>query len=391
MTHQNPEVVIVGIGQTPVGEHWHTSLRSSAVQALLAARQDAAGLKPDVIYISNVLAATASHQANLGALITENAGLLGVEGLTVEAADASGAAALRLAYTAILSGMVDVAMALGVEKFTDVIGPESESFTAQMLDADHEASEGLTPLSQSALLLQRYLYEYDVPREALGTFPIVAHANAVNNPNAMYHKAIKPEAYAHAALAADPLNMFDVAPYADGAAAVLLTRADKLPDNLLSHPVRISGASLMVDRLALHDREEPLIWSAAALSIQRACQQAGIQADDVDFFEYADITTLHAILSLEAAGFAPRGEGWKMAEEGKLNLNGKLPVATMGGFKGRGHPLGASGIYQAVEAVLQLRGQAGANQVPNAQRGLIQCLAGPASTAVTHVLERYTQ
>ncbi|MFH1446153.1 MAG: thiolase family protein, partial [Chloroflexota bacterium] len=174
-------------------------------------------------------------------------------------------------------------------------------------------------------------------------------------------------------------------------AAVLLTRADNLPDNLLHPPVRISGASLVVDRLATHDREEPLVWLAAALSIQRACLQAGIQVDDVDFFEYADITTLHAILSLEAAGFAPRGEGWKMAGDGKLDLNGKLPVATMGGFKARGHPLGASGTYQAVEAVLQLRGQAGANQIPNAQRGLIQCLAGPASTAVAHVLERYIQ
>lgn len=388
MSETNPKVVIVGISQTPVGELWDFSLRDLAVKAVLAARKDGGGLKPDVLYIGNVLAATGSHQANLGALITEYAGLVGTEGMTVEAADASGGAALRLAYTAILSGMVDVAMAVGVEKYTDVLGSQTNSLTAQMLDADYEATEGLTPVSQSALLMRRYMHENNVPREALAGFPMIAHANGANNPNAMYRKALKLETYLKSGMIADPINLFDVAPYADGAAAVLLTRADLLPPDFHQPLVRIAGASLIVDRLAVHDREDPLFFSAAALSVIKACEQAGIQPEEVDFFEYADISTLHAILSLEAAGFAPRGKGWKLGNDGSLSLTGSLPVATLGGYKARGHPLGASGIYQAVEATQQLRGQAGASQVPNAKRGMIQSLGGPASTAVTHILER---
>jgi acetyl-CoA C-acetyltransferase len=388
MTQSTPEVVIVGIGQTPVGELWQSSLRNLAVQVVQAARRDAGGLKPDALYIGNTLAAAGSHQANLGALISEYAGLVGTEGVTVEAADASGAAALRMAYTAVLSGMVNVAMVVGVEKFTDMLGSQAETLTARMLDSDYEAAEGLTPISQAALLMQRYMYENQVPRKALAAFPMIAHANAVNNPNAMYRKAIIPETYLKAGMIADPLNLFDVASYADGAAAVLLTRADLLPPGLPQPLVRIAGASLIVDRLAVHDREDALFFSAAAISAEKAMGQAGISLEDVDFFEYADITTLHAILSLEAIGVAPRGEGWKLGNDGMLALNGRLPVATLGGFKARGHPIGASGVYQAVEAVIQLRGQAGAAQVEGARIGMIQCLGGPASTAVTHIFQR---
>ena len=314
--------------------------------------------------------------------------MVGIEGVTVEAAEASGGAALRLAYTAILSGMVDVAMVIGVEKYTDVVGAELDGFVAQMLDADYEAAEGLTPIAQAGLLMQRYIHEYQPTREALASFPMIAHANGVSNPNAMFRRAIKVDTYLNAALSSDPFNLFDVAPYADGSAAVILTRSDKLPKDLPNPPIRISGASIMVDRLALHDREDPLFWSAAAQSVEKACAQAGVSPDTMDFFEYADITTLHAILSLEAAGFAKRGEGWQLGLDGSLTLNGKLPVAIMGGYKARGHALGASGVYQAVEAVIQLRGQAGDSQIPGAKRGMIQCLAGPASTAITHILEK---
>jgi acetyl-CoA C-acetyltransferase len=108
---------------------------------------------------------------------------------------------------------------------------------------------------------------------------------------------------------------------------------------------------------------------------------------DVDLFELYDSYSIYAALSLEAAGFAERGQGWQLAQNGRIGLNGKTPIATLGGLKARGNPGGATGVYQIVEAVLQLRGQAGDNQIPGAQRALVQCLGGPASTAVTHVLE----
>jgi acetyl-CoA C-acetyltransferase len=177
-------------------------------------------------------------------------------------------------------------------------------------------------------------------------------------------------------------------PYADGAAAVLLTARELAPAGLPHPLVRVSGSSVVIDTLALHDRPDPLAFDAACLSVERACRQAGILPGDVDLFEVCDAFSIYALLSLEAAGFAKRGEGWKLAQEGNLSLTGSLPILTMGGCKARGNPLAAVGLYQAVEAVQQLRGQAGANQVKDARRALIQSLGGPASTAAAHVLER---
>jgi acetyl-CoA C-acetyltransferase len=388
MNQAYTDVIIAGTGQTPVGEHWRLSLRNLAAEAILAAIKDSGGMTPQILYIGNMLAGSASRQANLGALITENTGLTGIEGVTVEAADASGGAALRMAYLAVLSGAVDAALAVGVEKYTDVIGEESESSLAQMLDTDFESAQGLTPLSLAGLLFQRYLYEYEPDRLAFAGFAETAHTNGASNPKAMFQRAMRKKDYANALQDGEALNLFDAAPYADGAAAVLLTRKDVLPTGWDRPFVRILGSSLVTDRLSIHDRPEPLTWDAARLSVERACRKAGVMPKDMDFFEYHDATTLHAVLSMEAAGFASQGQGWMLAKPEVIGLEGKIPVATFGGLKARGYPLGATGLYQAVEATLQLRGEAGENQVRDARLGLIQSLGGMAATAVTHVLSR---
>jgi acetyl-CoA C-acetyltransferase len=203
----------------------------------------------------------------------------------------------------------------------------------------------------------------------------------------MYHNRVTLEAYQKADPISDPITLFDAAPVADGAAALILTQAELVPPDYSQPLIRISGSSLVTDRLAIHDRPDPLAFDAARRSVERACRQAGILPGDSDLFELYDSYSIVAALSLEAAGFAKRGEGWKLAQDGKLNRDGEMPIATFGGLKARGNPGGATGVYQAVEAVLQLRGQAGANQVSGARRALIQCLAGPASSAVAHVLE----
>jgi len=387
MDRNHSDVIVAGIGQVPVGEHWGTSLRELAAQAVLPALKEAKGLRPQVMYVGNMLAASASRQANLGALIAEDVGLKGVEGVTVEAADASGATALRMAYLAVRSGAVDVSMAVGVEKFTDVIGAESETFLSQMLDADFEAAQGLTPLSLAGLLFHRYLVEYEADRQAFGGFPKVAHANGATNPNAMFQHAMREGVYEkRASKDAWVLNLFDVAAYADGAAAVILARRETLPAAWDLGLVRLVGSSLVTDTLSIHDRPSPLVWDALRVSLERGCRNAGIMPKDISFFEYHDATSLHAALSLEGAGFASMGQGWMLAKPEVIGLGGQIPVATFGGLKARGHPLGATGVYQAVEAVLQLRGTAGNNQVKDARLGLIQSLGGMGATAVTHVL-----
>jgi acetyl-CoA C-acetyltransferase len=390
------DVIIAGIGQIPVGEHWDASLRSLAVKAILAAIQDAGGLRPQALYAGNMLAANLSHQAHLGTLLADYAGLhfedpehrAGIEAETVEAGGASGGAALRQGYMAVLSGFEDVALVVGVEKFTDMVGAEVEAAAATAMDADFESIQGLTPTAQAALLARRYMHEFNVPPDGLAVFPLTAHANAVGNKNAMFRKAISLEAYQKAEPVSDPLNMYDVAPNADGAAALLLTRRELLPE-AFPHPlVRIAASASASDTLGLHDRRNPLWFEAAQVSVEQALKKAGIEREQVDLFEYHDAYSIDAALCLEAAGFAPVGQGWKLAADGSISLTSQIPCATLGGSKARGNPGGATGVYQAVEAVLQLRGQAGPNQIPNAKLALIQCLAGPASLAVTHILER---
>jgi len=382
------EVVIAGIGQTDVGEKWDLSLRELAFYALEAARDDAGGLLPQALYLANMLAPALSHQSHLATLVADFAGLQGIEAFSVEAAGATGGAALRLAYLAVASGSVDAAIAIGVEKMSDQTVSNVSAAEATTTDADYEAEQGLTPTSQAALLMRRYMYEFDTPPFAFGGFPLIAHANAATNPHAMFQKAIKPELYQRVGMVSDPLNLFDIAPTADGAAAVIVTRPELLPRDF-GHPlVRISGSSVVVDTLALHDRPDPLAFNAARLSVERALSMAGKMPSDVDFFELFDAFSVYGALSLEAAGFAERGKGWELAQNGKLALTGELPVLTFGGLKARGYPGGAAGLYQAVEAVLQLRGTAGANQVQGASTALIQALGGPASTAATHVLEK---
>ncbi len=382
------DVVIVGIGQMPVGEHYSASLRGLALDAIELALQDASGLRPDILYVANMLAPVISHQAHLGALIADYAGLTGIEAATIEAGGASGGAALRMGYLAVVAGAADVALVVGIEKITDKLGAGVEAAQMLNVDSDYEAVQGLTPIAQAALLMRRYLHEYNPPRQAFGGFSRVAHANAVSNPCAMFRNALSAEAYNQASLVSEPLNMFDIAPVADGAAAVVITRRELLPAEVKHPLVRISGSSQVTGRLALHDRNDILDLDTVRISVEQACRQADIRPGDVDLFELYDSSSIIAALSLEAAGFAERGRGWQLAQDDQLGLNGLLPISTFGGLKARGNPGGATGVYQVVEAALQLRGEAGANQVLHARRALIQCLGGPAANAATHVLER---
>jgi acetyl-CoA C-acetyltransferase len=382
------DIVIAGIGQTPVGEHWDTSLRSLALQAIQAAIRDSGGLKPQVLYVGNILAANLSRQAHLGALLADYAGLTGIEAETIEAGGASGGAALRQGYLAIASGLVDVALIVGVEKFTDVIGSDLEAALATLTDSDSESIHGLTLTAQAALLAGRYSYENHLPANALIGFPLTAHANGVANKNAMYRKAITLDNYQKAEIVSDPLNIYDIAPNADGAAALVMTRLDLLPNGFPHQVVRIAASAVASDTLSLAERSDPLWFSAAQASVKQAFQKAGLQREKVHLFEYYDAFSIFAALSLEAAGFAERGLGWKLARDGNLGLTSQIPCATLGGLIARGNPGGATGVYQAVEATLQLRDQAGEDQVAGARYALIQCLGGPASIAVSHILEK---
>jgi acetyl-CoA C-acetyltransferase len=304
--------------------------------------------------------------------------------LRVEGAEESGALALHQGIMMIASGMAQTVMVLGIEKVTDLVGSERNSALAKFLDADYEAANGATPVGMAAILMRRYMHEYGLQLSDFANFSVNAHANGSKNVNAMYRNLIKADRFASAPLVADPVNLFDVAPEADGAAALILTSSDRAAD-MVPQPIRILASKVATDTLAVHDRPDPLFLTAANLSAGRAYEQASLMPQDVDVLELHDVATIISALSLEAIGFAKRGEGWKVAADNKIGLTGQLPMSTFGGLKARGNPLGATGVYQAVEAVMQLRGEAGENQVPNAQIAMTQNLGGIGSTAVTHL------
>src|SRR5688500_10997445 len=212
-----------------------------------------------------MLAPNLSNQAHLGVLLADYAGLLGIEAVTVEAAGASGGAALRQGYLAVASGMVDVALVVGVEKFTDKVGAGVEEALSTASDSDFEAVQGMTQTAQAALLMKRYMHEYQVPSAGFAGFALTAHANGAANKNAMFRKAIKPETYSKAEMVSDPLNMFDIAPNADGAAALVLTRRELLPSEFHNPLVKISGSGGSSDSLALHDRKYMLCFGSARI------------------------------------------------------------------------------------------------------------------------------
>ncbi len=380
------DVSIIGVGQTPVREHWDKSLRQLAVQALLAALEDAHVQDVDAIYVGNMLSGELTGQEHLGALIADQLGMSGVAAFKVEAACGAGGSAVHAGFLGIASGQYRRVAVVGVEKMTDLWNGSVTSGLAMAADGEYEAANGISFVALNAMMMRRYMYEYDLVEEDFFPFALNAHANAQNNPNAIFRKPVTREQIARAKKVADPISLFDSSPICDGAAALILSRSENLNGNSV-RAITIAASTIATDTLALHDRQDPLWLRAVELSAIKAYAQAGVTPQDIDLFELHDAFSIIAPMSLEAAGFARRGTGTHLAREGEISIHGKLPVSTMGGLKARGHPIGATGVYQVVEAVQQLRGEAGANQVQNARIAMTQSLGGVAATAITHILK----
>lgn len=380
------EVAIIGIGQTPVDEHWDKSLKELAGEAILAALSDAGRDTADSLFIGNMLSGILSKQENLGGLISDWIGLPGMEAEKVEAACGSGAAALRAALMAVGSEEVDSALVVGVEKMTESLPIETTEALATAADADYESAQGLSFVAINALVMQLYLHTYGWKHTDFAPFSINAHANALHNPYARLHEAITTKDYINARMVADPINLLDASPTGDGAAAALLVPADSIasPGQRI---IKIAGSASATDSIAIHSRKDPLWLSAAEKSVKKAYDQAGVGPKDIDFFELHDAFSIMSVLSLEACGFAERGKGPILGLDGEISITGKVPITTRGGLKARGHPVGATGMYQIVEAVQQLRGEASPTQIGHPRIGLTQNIGGSGATIITHILK----
>ncbi len=380
------EVAVLGIGQTKVEEQWDKSLRELAGDAALAALQDAGVGRVDAVYTGNMMSGSANFQQHLGSYIADWIGMRFAEGLRLEAACSSGSAAFRTGVMAVASGAVDTALTVAVEKMTDSPANEITAELATAADAEWEGDQGLSFVALNALVMRRYMHEYGWQHADFMPFTLNAHANGAHNPYARFQKAISEKAYLNAPVVCDPINVMDASPMGDGAAAVLLVPAEALRRLPGARVITVLASSGATDTIAIHNRRHGPFLQAAYLSAQEAYRQARLTPNDIDFFELHDAFTIMAALSLEASGFAERGQAPRLALDGEIRPTGRIPIATLGGLKARGHPVGATGMYQIVEVIRQLRGEAGGAQIDGARIGMAQNIGGSGSNILTHIL-----
>ena len=377
-------VAILSIGQTKIDEHWDKSLRELAGEAAFAALAEAGMKHADALYVGNMLSPLIDGQNQLGTFIADWVGMWGSEAAKIEAACGSGAAAFRAGLMAVASGDVESALVVGVEKMTDKAGHDVTSALATAADADYEVEQGVSFVGLNALVMRRYMHEYGWKHADFAPFSINAHENAMHNPFARLHQKITVEQFEKSSMVATPINLLDASPIGDGAAAAILVPAEKIS----GRKILVAGSASATDTIAVHSRREPLFLSAAYNSAKQAYAQAGITTDDVDVFELHDAFSIMSALSLEACGFAERGQGPRLGLDGEIRPEGRVPVCTRGGLKARGHPVGATGMYQIVEVVQQLRGECGQTQVANARIGMAQNIGGSGATILTHLLKQ---
>lgn len=378
-------VAIIGIGQTKIDEQWDRSIREIAMEAVRLALMDSGRASADGLFVGNMMSGILDLQNNLAPLVADFAGLRGVDAVKVDAACGSGGAALRSGLMAVASGELESALVVGVEKMTDRHPHEVTAALATAADADYEVEMGVSFVGLNALIMRRYMHEYGWKHADFAPFAINAHANAVHNPFARLHHKITVEDFEKSAMIATPINLLDASPIGDGAAALYIVPADTVRGGTR---ILVAGSAAATDTIAIHSRADALVLTAAYKSAQEAYKQAGVGPKDIDVFELHDAFTIMSALSLEACGFAERGQGIRLGLDGDILPTGRIPVTTRGGLKARGHPVGATGVYQIVEVVQQLRGECGQTQVPEARIGMAQNIGGSGATIVTHIFRR---
>ena len=380
------EVAIAGTGQTKIEEQWDKSLRELAGEAALCALEASGLNRVDAVFIGNMMSSSANHQQHLGPYIADWIGMRFSEAFRIEAACSSGAAAFRTGVMAIASGELNSVLVVGVEKMTDSPGDEITAALATAADADWEVDQGISFVALNALIMRRYMYEYGWEKKDFAAFSVNAHANGAHNPYARFQSAITESDYLKAGMIADPINLMDASPMGDGAAAIILLPADSNQLENNRKIVKVVASAAATDTIAAHCRKEATWLKAAELSSKAAYSQAGISPQEIDLFEAHDAFSIMAALSLEACGFAERGQSPRLAQDGQIRPDGRNPISTRGGLKARGHPVGATGVYQLVEVVEQLRGEAAGSQVEGALIGMAQNIGGSGSNIITHIL-----
>ncbi len=382
-------VAIAGVGLSQFGELWEQSIREITLEAGMVAIFDSGirGSDIDAVSIGNMSAGRFTGQEHLGALAVDMGGLGNIPAYSVEAACASGGAAVRQAYMAIKSGEHDAILVLGCEKMSDVNQTEAMNTISVAGDWEWEGMFGATFPALYAFIARRHMMEYGTTEEQLSLVTVKNHANAAHNPYAQFQRAVPLKVVMGSGLLADPIRILHSAPVTDGAAGLIMCTEEKAKE-LTDTPVYIEASEQASDTLALHDRRDICTMDAVVFSTKAALREADLKIDDIDVLELHDSFTIGEITLMEDVGLCKKGEGGKVLEEGVTQIGGKFPVNTSGGLKARGHPVGATGVAQIVELVLQLRGQGDKRQVDGAEKGLAVNIGGTGATSIVHILGR---
>jgi acetyl-CoA C-acetyltransferase len=379
------EVAIVGTGMTRFGELWESSLRDMFAEAALAALADAGASKLDGIYVGNMSAGGFVKQEHLGPLMADAVGMSGIPAVRVESACASGSVALRTAYFEVASGASDIVLAAGVEKMTD--GADVTDVLAMAADQENEAYHGITFPGLYAMIARAHMEKYGTTETDLAEVTVKNHRHGALNPKAQFPRKVTVEQVLASSPVAEPLRLLHCSPVSDGAAAVLLCPLDRAKE-FTKNPIKILASAMATSSLALADRDDPAFLDAVQLSAERAYAAAGVGPGEIQVAEVHDCFSIAEICCTEALGLVERGKGGEAARSGDTALGGRIPVNTSGGLKSKGHPVGATGIAQAIEICDQLRGDAGKRQVPDAKIGLCQNMGGSGASSVVHILGR---
>ena len=382
-------VAIVGVGMTEFGEHWEKGFRDLIAEAGVRAIEDAklAGVKIDALYGGTMAAGRLIGQEHITALIADYMGLNPIPATRVEAACASGGVALRQGYMAVASGIHDVVVVGGAEKMTDVPVNDAAAALGGAGDQEWELFMGATFPALYALMARRHMHEYGTTEEEMAQVAVKNHLNASKNKYAHFGSPVSLETVMKSKVIADPLKLFDCSPISDGAAAVILAPMETARQ-FTDTPVEIIASTQASDTLGLSSRKSLTELRATKVAAKKAFETAKVAPGDIDVCEVHDCFTIAEILAIEDIGFFPKGKGGKATMDGETALNSTISINTSGGLKGCGHPVGATGVKQAVEIVWQLRGDAGERQVKNAEVGMTHNVGGSGATCVTHIMRR---
>ncbi|MGQ4915051.1 MAG: thiolase domain-containing protein [Candidatus Asgardarchaeia archaeon] len=382
------KVYISGVGMTKIGAHWNQSLRELFAEAAKKALDDSGNLTPEALIVGNMSAGELDNQANLGAYLASYIGLTGVAAFRVENACSSGGAAFHAGYLAVASGIYDIVLVGGVEKLTETPTAITTAALAEAADQEYEAYFGASFTTLNALVMRKYMEHYNVPYEKIANWPLLMHENATNNPYAQLPFKVSKETILKSPVIADPIRLFDCSPTGDGAAAVLLISEDKLNEISMDDRVVVAGVGMATDTLPLGHRESLLTLNASRIAAEKAYKMAKITPKDVNVVELHDAFSILGIISLEDLGFSKQGKGAFDLENGKFSRDGEIAVNSSGGLKARGHPVGATGVYQIAEITLQLKNAAEKMQVDNAEVGLAHNVGGLGSAVSVTILKR---